>query len=282
MTPLNSVNAVGLINKKHHRLMLSSNNFVDLLIHPESGDLSDILDGQHVQVLGEILEHPTKLDSCIVIVRSIDSFPGDASICSHGRITLRDIMWHHPVSLNSASKITGALGNGDLVTIKMPLINSRWERVIKKTFGNTGSVDIEIELTGSSRLNCRQILNNRSHEDEPLLMLTPSDSFVNQPLHQARKTKSRKGIGPKLRRDVMQRDNYTCKECGASPAISKGVFLEIDHIIPVSKGGGNEITNLQTLCDACNAGKGNQLPGNTSTDCESDDPWSGGRESQAC
>jgi len=282
MTPFNSVNAVGLIDKKRHKLMLSSNNFIDLLIYPESGDLSDILDGQHVQVVGEILEHPTKLNTCIVIVRSIDSFPGDASICSHGRITLRDIMWVHPVSFNSASKIIGTLGNKENVVIDMPLIMSRWERKIGKTFGQKGSVDIEVELTGASRLKCRQILNNRSHENEPALMLTPSDSFVNQPLYEAKKTKSRKGIGPKLRRDVMQKDNYTCNECGASPKTSKGVFLEIDHIIPVSKGGGNEIANLQTLCDVCNAGKGNQLPDNANTDCESDNPWDGAEGKQAC
>jgi CRISPR/Cas system Type II protein with McrA/HNH and RuvC-like nuclease domain len=191
-------------------------------------------------------------------------------------------VWVHPVSFDSASKIIGTLGNKENVVIDMPLIMSRWERKIGKTFGQKGSVDIEVELTGASRLKCRQILNNRSHENEPALMLTSSDSSVNQLLHQAKKTKSRKGIGPKLRRDVMQRDNYTCKECGASPKTSKGVFLEIDHVIPVSKGGGNEIANLQTLCDVCNAGKGNQLPENANTDYESDDPWGGTKEKQAC
>ena len=34
-----------------------------------------------------------------------------------------------------------------------------------------------------------------------------------------------------------------------------GVTLHIDHIIPVSKGGTDELSNLQTLCADCNLNK---------------------------
>jgi 5-methylcytosine-specific restriction endonuclease McrA len=30
----------------------------------------------------------------------------------------------------------------------------------------------------------------------------------------------------------------------------------VDHIVPVSRGGGNDEANLRTLCRACNVGKG--------------------------
>jgi 5-methylcytosine-specific restriction endonuclease McrA len=60
-------------------------------------------------------------------------------------------------------------------------------------------------------------------------------------------------VTPSLRTLILKRDNYTCKHCGAT--IDDGVSLHIDHIIPVSKGGKTEESNLQTLCDWCNLGK---------------------------
>lgn len=56
-----------------------------------------------------------------------------------------------------------------------------------------------------------------------------------------------------LRYDILKRDNYTCQICGA--AAKDGAKLEVDHIIPVSKGGKTEKSNLQTLCVRCNRGK---------------------------
>ena len=58
----------------------------------------------------------------------------------------------------------------------------------------------------------------------------------------------REHIPAKLRHEVFKRDNYRCRECGAT---NKETTLEIDHIVPVSKGGSNNITNLQTLCKKC-------------------------------
>lgn len=56
-----------------------------------------------------------------------------------------------------------------------------------------------------------------------------------------------------LRHEVFKRDNYTCVECGARK--SDGATLHIDHKIPVSKGGTDELDNLQTLCSDCNLNK---------------------------
>ncbi|WP_155021236.1 HNH endonuclease [Citrobacter youngae] len=60
----------------------------------------------------------------------------------------------------------------------------------------------------------------------------------------------RKNISPGVRLKIYRRDKYRCKYCGTSDD------LTIDHIQPVSKGGGNEDENLQTLCRACNRRKG--------------------------
>ena len=53
--------------------------------------------------------------------------------------------------------------------------------------------------------------------------------------------------------EVLKRDGYKCKICGVSA--SDGAKLEVDHIIPISKGGKTVIDNLQTLCRSCNRGK---------------------------
>lgn len=58
----------------------------------------------------------------------------------------------------------------------------------------------------------------------------------------------------KLRYQVLNRDHHRCVICGASA--NDGVKLHVDHIIPVSKGGKTELSNLRTLCERCNLGKG--------------------------
>lgn len=66
----------------------------------------------------------------------------------------------------------------------------------------------------------------------------------------------RKTMNDDIRYNVLKRDNYTCQICGATA--KEGAKLHVDHIIPVSKGGKTVMSNLQTLCDRCNLGKGNK------------------------
>lgn len=63
----------------------------------------------------------------------------------------------------------------------------------------------------------------------------------------------------KLREKIKQRDNYTCQKCGLSINDEKNLLLEIDHIIPISKGGMSTEENLQTLCWKCNRKKGAKI-----------------------
>ncbi|ATB69879.1 hypothetical protein SJPD1_1774 [Sulfurospirillum diekertiae] len=71
------------------------------------------------------------------------------------------------------------------------------------------------------------------------------------------KPKKTRYINEKVRLKILKRDNYRCIKCGRSPATHLGIALHIDHIKPFSKGGDNSEENLQTLCDKCNLGKGN-------------------------
>lgn len=62
-------------------------------------------------------------------------------------------------------------------------------------------------------------------------------------------------IPKSIRFEVFKRDKFTCQYCGSS---APEAILEIDHIVPVSKGGTNEIMNLLTSCRDCNRGKTNR------------------------
>lgn len=53
---------------------------------------------------------------------------------------------------------------------------------------------------------------------------------------------------------VMKRDRFQCAYCGTPGTDAE---LEIDHIIPVSRGGSNHMSNLTTACRACNQTKSN-------------------------
>lgn len=62
-------------------------------------------------------------------------------------------------------------------------------------------------------------------------------------------------VSLKLRFSIYERDNYTCKCCGKHGYRND---LEIDHIVPISRGGKSTYDNLQTLCHNCNYKKGSK------------------------
>jgi hypothetical protein len=63
-------------------------------------------------------------------------------------------------------------------------------------------------------------------------------------------------ISAKLRFEVFNRDNFTCRYCGRK---TPEVILELDHVIPLSKGRTGDLDNLTTSCFECNRGKGKSL-----------------------
>ena len=64
--------------------------------------------------------------------------------------------------------------------------------------------------------------------------------------------KSRRPIPSRLRFLVLERDGYRCQICGRT---ANGTTLEVDHKVPVAKGGTDSLKNLWTLCFDCNRGK---------------------------
>jgi 5-methylcytosine-specific restriction endonuclease McrA len=62
--------------------------------------------------------------------------------------------------------------------------------------------------------------------------------------------------GDKYNRDVMNVINIRSKCCAFCGATKN---LTIDHIKPLSKGGKNELENIQVLCWECNKFKSNKV-----------------------
>ena len=73
------------------------------------------------------------------------------------------------------------------------------------------------------------------------------------------KTYERNKMTSSLRRKIMERDKYTCQICGK--VMLDTVGLQIDHIIPINKGGKSVEENLQVLCSICNGRKSDKILG---------------------
>lgn len=87
--------------------------------------------------------------------------------------------------------------------------------------------------------------------------------------------KRRDKIKPAVKLAVYRRDNYECQECGDEFDNTRteesagryaperddpsswwgGKYLELDHVIPHSRGGSSEPDNLVSLCSPCNKKK---------------------------
>jgi 5-methylcytosine-specific restriction endonuclease McrA len=60
-------------------------------------------------------------------------------------------------------------------------------------------------------------------------------------------------LGYEIREYVLEKWGRTCVYCGA-----KNVPLQLEHIVPRSRGGSNRVSNLTLSCEACNLAKGNR------------------------
>ncbi|MFO7749478.1 MAG: RNA-guided endonuclease IscB [Desulfobacteraceae bacterium] len=60
-------------------------------------------------------------------------------------------------------------------------------------------------------------------------------------------------LGYEIREYLLEKWNRTCVYCGA-----QDTPLEVEHIVPKSKGGSNRVSNLTLACNTCNQRKNNQ------------------------
>ncbi|HOP44496.1 MAG TPA: HNH endonuclease [Flavobacteriales bacterium] len=72
-----------------------------------------------------------------------------------------------------------------------------------------------------------------------------------------RKADQRVTVPHGRRWQVLSRDGWRCLSCGKT-SFRHHVVLHVDHKVPRSLGGSDDLDNLQTLCEACNLGKSNR------------------------
>lgn len=63
-------------------------------------------------------------------------------------------------------------------------------------------------------------------------------------------------VGIRLRMYILRRDEYRCVYCGAEPARA---YLQVDHVVPRTKGGKTHPANLVTACPTCNGRKSGRV-----------------------
>lgn len=83
----------------------------------------------------------------------------------------------------------------------------------------------------------------------------PTKSGVSVRFGRCGKNKNQRGtpVSKSRRQEVYARDGHRCLLCGSPDD------LTVDHDVPRTKGGTNDVENLRTLCKPCNSLKGDRL-----------------------
>jgi len=119
----------------------------------------------------------------------------------------------------------------------------------RKTFEGTGLMD---------RLNfgCCTLYQKPITFIPEVCQIDTQDCFENRKVLDSYKAcvvpKSRRVVSKKNREKIFERDGYKCLSCGNDWKYK----LTIDHVIPLTLGGKNNLDNYQTLCTKCNVKKG--------------------------
>jgi len=148
------------------------------------------------------------------------------------------------------------------------IIDNRWKDYKKFAKKLTEKI---VEKQPSTQVDLAKLLGNFTHPFFTFNGITREQFVVRFPLTELlqqsriprqlptpttpirkRSTPKRRGISKRLRLLILERDGYRCCLCGRT---AKETKLEVDHKVPVAKGGTDSLNNLWTLCIDCNRGK---------------------------
>ena len=119
------------------------------------------------------------------------------------------------------------------------------------TYGCWEIVDYKVRLYPPSHREVDRLLKLKEFwkddEDVEFLKNFREELVLREKIFKSYQYKRKAGFSNKLKNKCKKRDNYRCVKCGLDKE------LEIDHIVPLIKGGKNLLKNLQTLCRKCHS-----------------------------
>jgi diadenosine tetraphosphate (Ap4A) HIT family hydrolase/5-methylcytosine-specific restriction endonuclease McrA len=130
-----------------------------------------------------------------------------------------------------------------------------YEKITRDMVGRVlGNHRIVSKEGRSFKLNDYELLMPEQREELIAITQMRLDEYVTKRgdlIYQHRRQSSGY-IAGSLRYEVLKRAEFHCELCGISADLKA---LEVDHILPRSRGGGDDMENLQALCYSCNAMK---------------------------
>ena len=135
----------------------------------------------------------------------------------------------------------------------------------KKLEKKLGFLEIDLKTTYFPKYIFKYVSSggNASMQCEVVMNIDNLNRFINYLSENIKFRKSVKGqralMTSTFRKMILVRDNYTCQKCGNSTRNEPNLLLEVDHIVPLSKGGMTTEENLQVLCWRCNRSKSSKI-----------------------
>jgi hypothetical protein len=178
-------------------------------------------------------------DSCLNKTEVREQIQLQPSIALAWKLKMLD---KHPTQAKKINKIYEKYNNNDLIFRGI----RKQTRYVQRNYQRSPyTVNIiEIKLNISRELCLSRIEKLKEYNFE----LT---------VREGKSKEQRKLMTPELKEKIKIRDNYTCQICGKE--MHDEVGLQIDHIIPVAKGGLSIEKNLRVLCSKCNGSKGAKI-----------------------
>ena len=130
------------------------------------------------------------------------------------------------------------------------LINEKQKAIIENTSNINDDLICKINKYKSESETVIEFIENAILKSLPKEVLTQEE---------LKEINRRRNIKDTTRYSVLERAGFKCQCCGIKPLKNNDVILHIDHIIPYSLGGSDNIDNLQVLCNKCNISKRNKF-----------------------